>query len=68
MDLLPQPYENAENNHNANFYLETYGWNSSEVWTNTLKYANKIGKHDISVLAGSEYINNAGRTVQTTQG
>ncbi len=62
------PYENAENNHNANFYLETYGWNSSEVWTNTLKYANKIGKHDISVLAGSEYINNSGRTVQTTRG
>lgn len=61
-------YENAENNHNANFYLETYGWSSSLVWTNTLKYANKIGKHDISVLAGSEYINNAGRAVQATRG
>src|SRR5882724_5583510 len=62
------PYENAENNHAANLYLETYGWNSSLVWTNTLKYANKIGKHDISVLGGSEYIYNTGRAVNTTRG
>ncbi len=62
------PYENAENNTNANFYLETYGWNSSLVWTNTLKYANKIGKHDITVLAGSEYIYNSGRASQSTRG
>jgi TonB-linked SusC/RagA family outer membrane protein len=62
------PYENAENNHAANLYLETYGWNSSLVWTNTLKYSNKIGKHDISVLGGSEYIYNTGRAVNTTRG
>ncbi len=62
------PYENAENNTAANLYEETYGWNSSLVWTNTLKYGNKIGKHDISVLAGSEYIFYTGRAVNTTRG
>src|SRR6202035_4967790 len=34
------PYENAENNTAANLYLETWGWNSSMIWTNTLKYGN----------------------------
>jgi len=62
------PYENAENNTNANFYLETYGWNTSMVWTNTLKYGNQIGKHNIAALIGSEYIDNAGRAVQSTRG
>jgi TonB-linked SusC/RagA family outer membrane protein len=62
------PYENAENNTAANLYLETYGWNSSLVWTNTLKYSNQIGKHDISVLGGAEYIYNTGRAVNTTRG
>ncbi|HEX9513020.1 MAG TPA: TonB-dependent receptor [Puia sp.] len=62
------PYENAENNTAANLYLETYGWNSSLVWTNTLKYSNKIGKHDITVLGGSEYIYNTGKAVNTTRG
>lgn len=61
-------YENAENNHNANFYLENYGWTSSLIWTNTLKYSNKIGKHDISAIVGSEYIHNAGRASQSTRG
>jgi TonB-dependent starch-binding outer membrane protein SusC len=62
------PYENAENNKAANLYEENYGWNSSLVWTNTLKYANQIGKHDISVLGGTEYIYNTGRAVGTTRG
>ena len=62
------PYENAENNHAANLYLETYAWNSSLVWTNTLKYSNKIGNHEISVLGGSEYIYNTGRGVNATRG
>jgi TonB-dependent starch-binding outer membrane protein SusC len=61
-------YENAENNTNANLYEETNGWNTSQVWTNTLKYANKIGKHDFSILGGSEYIYNTGRAVLATRG
>ena len=62
------PYENAENNHAANLYLETYGLNTSMIWTNTLKYANKIGNHDFSVLAGTEYIYGMGRGSLTTRG
>lgn len=62
------PYENAENNHNANFYLEQYGWNSSLVWTNTLNYNGKINKHSINATAGAEYIYNSGRAVLTTRG
>jgi TonB-dependent starch-binding outer membrane protein SusC len=62
------PYENAENNKAANLYLEDYGWNSSLIWTNTLKYANKFGKHDLSILGGTEYIYNTGRAVGTTRG
>ena len=67
--FVSTPYENAENNHAANLYLENYGSNSSIVWTNTLKYANKIGKHDITVLGGTEYISNTdSKSVQVTRG
>ncbi|HXD79240.1 MAG TPA: SusC/RagA family TonB-linked outer membrane protein, partial [Puia sp.] len=62
------PYENAENNAAANLYEETYGWNTSLVWTNTLKYANRWGRNDLSVLGGVEYIYNTGRAVNTTRG
>ncbi len=62
------PYENAENNHAANLYLETSGLNTSFIWTNTLKYSNKFGKHDISVLGGTEYIYGMGRGSLTTRG
>ncbi|HLZ87919.1 MAG TPA: SusC/RagA family TonB-linked outer membrane protein, partial [Puia sp.] len=62
------PYENAENNTAANLYEETFGWNSSLIWTNTLKYANKIGKHDLSILGGCEYIYNTGKAVLATRG
>lgn len=62
------PYENAENNRAPNLYIETNGWNSSLIWTNTLKYANKFGDHDLSILGGCEYIYNTGRAVQATRG
>jgi TonB-linked SusC/RagA family outer membrane protein len=62
------PYENAENNHNANFYLEQYGWNSSMVWTNTVSYASQISNNNINVIGGCEYIFNSGRAVQATRG
>jgi TonB-linked SusC/RagA family outer membrane protein len=62
-------YENAENSQAPNSYYENYGWNSSMTWTNTLKYANTFGdKHHLTVLGGSEYINNAGRAVGVTRG
>ena len=62
------PYENAENNRAANLYTETHGSNTSMVWTNTLKYTNTIDKHNISVLAGSEYIYNQGKGINATRG
>lgn len=62
------PYENAENNRAANLYTETRGSNTSMVWTNTLTYKNTIGNHNINLLAGSEYIYNQGRGVNTTRG
>ena len=62
------PYENAENNHAANLYTETYGSNSSLVWTNTLKYGNTIDKHTFSLLGGTEYIYNTGKGSNATRG
>jgi TonB-linked SusC/RagA family outer membrane protein len=62
-------YENAENAQNPNSYIENYGWNSSMTWTNTLKYTNTFAqKHTVTVLGGSEYINNAGRAVGASRG
>ncbi|HEY4966897.1 MAG TPA: SusC/RagA family TonB-linked outer membrane protein, partial [Puia sp.] len=62
------PYENAENNHAANLYTETYGQNSSLIWTNTLNYSNQIEKHSFSLLAGTEYIYNTGQGSNATRG
>ena len=62
------PYENAENNTAANLYTETYGQNSSLIWTNTINYGNTIGKHTFSALGGVEYIYNTGQGNNTTRG
>jgi TonB-linked SusC/RagA family outer membrane protein len=61
-------YENAENSTNPNSYIENYGYNSSWTWTNTLKYADVIGKHNINVLVGSEAIRNTGNGVTASRG
>jgi TonB-linked SusC/RagA family outer membrane protein len=62
------PYENAENNKAANLYTETYGQNSSLIWTNTLNYSDKIDKHSFTVLGGTEYIYNTGQGSNATRG
>jgi TonB-dependent starch-binding outer membrane protein SusC len=62
------PYENAENNTAANLYQETYALNNSFIWTNTLKYSNEWGKHNLTVLGGEEYIYENGTANQTTRG
>src|SRR5579863_8924064 len=62
------PYENAENNHAANLYTETYGQNSSLIWTNTLNYSNQIDKHSFTILGGTVYIYNTGQGVNATRG
>lgn len=63
------PYENAENNTSANSYQETNGWNTSVTFTNTLKYTNTFAeKHNLTVLAGQEYISNQGRAIRASRG
>jgi len=47
-------YENAEGNTNPNNYTEGAGYNSQYLWTNTLNYNQKFGKHDVKLLVGSE--------------
>jgi len=62
-------YENAENSTNPNSYRENYGWTSSRIWTNTLKYTNVFGgKHNVTALVGTESINNNGRAVGAARG
>jgi TonB-linked SusC/RagA family outer membrane protein len=60
-------YENTENNTNPNTFLEASGYNSSRTWTNTLKYTNIWGDHSLSVIAGTEAINNYSRASQSTR-
>jgi TonB-linked SusC/RagA family outer membrane protein len=60
-------YENAENNTNPNTFVETSGYNSSWTWTNTLKYANTWGDHNLTVLGGVEAISNYQRAMQATR-
>lgn len=60
-------YENAENNTNPNTYLETQGFNTSWTWTNTLKYTNTWGDHNLTVLGGIEAISNYTRQSQATR-
>ncbi|MDB5136018.1 MAG: TonB-dependent receptor plug, partial [Mucilaginibacter sp.] len=61
-------YENAENSTNPNSYIENYGYNNSWTWTNTLKYVNSFGKHNLSVLVGTEAINNQGNGTTVSRG
>lgn len=61
-------YENAEGNTNANAYTELAGYNSSYTWTNTLKYSQDFGKHNLKLLLGNESISNYGRQVQGSNG
>lgn len=66
--FAPTPYENAENNTNANLYQETWATNTSLIWTNTLKYSNEWGNNNLTVLGGEEYIYENGRATQSTRG
>ncbi len=61
-------YENAENNRNPNSFSENMGYNSNWTWTNTLKYNKTFGDNTISVLAGTEAIEYAGRAINGTRG
>ncbi len=61
-------YENQENNRNPNSFTESFGYNSSWTWTNTLNYSNTFGQHQLKVLVGTEAINNYGRAIEGRRG
>ncbi len=61
-------YENAENSQNPNSYIENYGYNSSWTWTNTLRYNGTFDKHNLTLLIGTEAINNKGKAVGASRG
>lgn len=54
-------YNEKQGHNGENNFSENALYNSSYIWTNTLNYSNKFGKHNIKVLVGSEAINNYGR-------
>ncbi len=56
-------YNDKEGHAGDNGYNENAQYNSSYTWTNTLNYSNTFGQHTVQLLAGSEAINNAGRTL-----
>ena len=62
-NFMPNRYQDREQHNLINSYNENALYNSSWIWTNTLTYKQSFGKHDIKVLAGSEAINNYGRSV-----
>ncbi|WCT11211.1 SusC/RagA family TonB-linked outer membrane protein [Mucilaginibacter jinjuensis] len=47
-------YNDYENHGTSNGYFENSRYNSNYNWTNTIKYAQVIGKHNISAFAGYE--------------
>ncbi len=61
-------YENAENSQNPNSYIENYGYTSSLIWTNTLKYNNVFGKHKVNALVGTEAISSSGKAAGVSRG
>jgi TonB-linked SusC/RagA family outer membrane protein len=67
-NFSPDAYENAEGNTGGNSYLEGAGYGSQYTWTNTLKWTQQFGKHDISLLVGSEAITQGGRQEQASRG
>ncbi|MFC5412743.1 SusC/RagA family TonB-linked outer membrane protein [Larkinella bovis] len=54
-------YENKQGNSSPNSYSESASYNSTLMWTNTLRYANQFGKHSVEALVGSEAIKSSGR-------
>ena len=60
-------YENAEGNVGNNSFNEGAGYGSSWTFTNTLKYSNSFGNHNVTALIGTEAVNNYGRNLSGTR-
>lgn len=59
----PNRYHDKEQHNSINVYNENSLYNTSWTWTNTVNYSRVLGQHNIKLLAGSEAIENRGRTV-----
>nr|WP_295923112.1 TonB-dependent receptor [uncultured Dyadobacter sp.] len=57
------PYERAEGFLNPNSFSESSSFFRRLVWTNTLTYNKNFGKHNLTALAGTESIEQAGRSL-----
>ncbi|MCE6990156.1 SusC/RagA family TonB-linked outer membrane protein [Dyadobacter sp. CY323] len=56
-------YNDREGNTSLNSLSEASGYSTNTIWTNTLNYNNRFGKHYVKVLLGSEAILNYSRTL-----
>ncbi|HUP11695.1 MAG TPA: TonB-dependent receptor, partial [Niastella sp.] len=56
-------YNNTVGNTAPPTLSENAQYNTRTIWTNTLKYSNEFGAHNLSVLVGSEALRNYGRSV-----
>lgn len=56
-------YNDRQGFDGENSFSESASYFNSYTWTNTLKFTETIGQHDINVLIGSEAISNYGRNV-----
>lgn len=52
------PYWKASGGNNTHRLTENSGFFTLAQWTNTLSYKNQFGKHNVSVIAGSESVEN----------
>lgn len=60
-------YENAEGNTGANSFNENANYSSNWTFTNTLRYSNVFGKHNVTGLFGTEAVNFSSRNVGATR-
>jgi TonB-linked SusC/RagA family outer membrane protein len=57
-------YNNNEGFNGTNNLKEVSGFGTTAMWTNTLTYRKGFGKHGLTVLAGTESVENKGRQLQ----
>jgi len=53
----PTAVENAEGNTNPNTFQESAGYHSRWIWTNSVSYNQKFGKHDVKLFVAEEALN-----------
>lgn len=56
-------YNDAFFNNRENALSEGSGYGNSMIWTNTLRYGKKLGRHQLQVLLGTEALKSSGRSV-----